>query len=134
MSDAFVSEIRAVGFNFPPKGWAQANGQLMAISQNTALFSLLGTSFGGNGTSNFALPDLQGRMPMHSGQGSGLSPRIVGEFGGVESATQQGTPIPGSPVSPVSASVGFAPQLLTISPFCVVNFIIALQGIFPARS
>ena len=89
MSDPFVAEIRMFPFNFPPKGWAFCNGQILPISQNTALFSLLGTYFGGNGTSNFALPNLQGRAPMHTGrsQGPGLSPHSLGEQAGVETET-----------------------------------------------
>jgi microcystin-dependent protein len=82
MADPFVAEIRIFPFNFAPTGWAFCNGQLMAISQNTALFSLLGTTYGGNGKSNFALPDLQGRAPMFGGQGPGLSLRDLGETGG----------------------------------------------------
>jgi microcystin-dependent protein len=133
MADQFLSEIRAVGFNFAPVGWAQTDGQIMGINQNTALFALLGTNFGGNGTTTFGLPDIRGRLPMHTGQGSGLSGRAVGTIGGAEFVTQQALPLPGSPASPVQASAGFAPKVPTLSPFCVVNFIIALQGIFPAR-
>lgn len=83
MSDPFVAEIRMFGFNFPPRGWAQCNGQLMPISQNTALFSLLGTTYGGNGSTTFGLPDLQSRVPIGPGQGPGLSLRDLGEMGGV---------------------------------------------------
>jgi microcystin-dependent protein len=83
MSDPYIAEIRIVGFNFPPVGWATCDGQLMAISQNTALFSILGTNFGGNGTSNFGLPNFQGNTPMGTGDGPGLTPRNVGESGGV---------------------------------------------------
>ncbi|MBN9382352.1 MAG: tail fiber protein [Chitinophagaceae bacterium] len=83
----FLSEIDLFPFNFPPTGWAQCDGQLIAISQNTALFSLLGTFYGGNGTSNFALPDLRGRVPIHQGQGPGLSNYNVGDSGGVETNT-----------------------------------------------
>src|SRR5437899_3722160 len=79
MSEPFVAEIRMVGFNFAPHGWAVCNGALMAISQNTALFSLVGTFYGGNGQSTFGLPDLQGRTAIHQGQGPGLSSRFVGE-------------------------------------------------------
>ncbi|MBL7806158.1 MAG: phage tail protein [Saprospiraceae bacterium] len=85
--DPFVAEIRIVGFNFAPKGWAQCNGQILPISQNTALFSLLGTTYGGDGKSTFALPDLQGCVPMQPGQGPGLSYRDLGESGGSESVT-----------------------------------------------
>src|SRR4051794_41707104 len=84
MADPFVAEIRIFPFNFAPKGWAWCNGQLLPISQNTALFSLLGTTYGGDGKSNFALPDLQGRATMHPGQGPGLSLHDLGEEGGVE--------------------------------------------------
>jgi microcystin-dependent protein len=80
--DPFLAEIRIFSCNFAPHGWATCNGQLLAISQNTALFSLLGTSYGGNGTSNFALPNLQGSTAVHAGQGSGLSDRSLGEVGG----------------------------------------------------
>jgi microcystin-dependent protein len=82
MADPFVAEIRMVASNFAPRGWAFCNGQLLPLSQNTALFSLLGTTYGGDGKSNFALPDLQARFPMHHGQGPGLSARDLGESAG----------------------------------------------------
>ena len=82
MSDQYLGEVRMVGFNFAPTGWALCNGQLLNISQNTALFSILGTAYGGNGTSNFALPNLQASAPMSYGNGGGLSPRTWGETGG----------------------------------------------------
>ena len=87
MADPFVAEIRIFPFNFAPKGWAFCNGQILPISQNTALFSLLGTTYGGNGQSTFALPDMQGNAPMHPGQGPGLSLHDLGETGGSESIT-----------------------------------------------
>ena len=87
MADPFVAEIRIFPFSFAPKGWAFCDGQLLPLSQNTALFSLLGTTYGGNGTSNFALPDLQGRAPMHPGQGPGLSLHDLGESGGSDFVT-----------------------------------------------
>lgn len=87
MADPFVAEIRIFPFNFAPKGWAWCDGQLLPISQNTALFSLLGTTYGGNGKSNFALPNLMGSAPMHPGQGPGLSPHDLGEIGGSETVT-----------------------------------------------
>lgn len=87
MSDQFVAEVRIFPFNFPPTGWAFCNGQLLPISQNTALFSLLGTTYGGDGKSTFALPDLQGNAPMQPGQGQGLSLRDLGEIGGSETVT-----------------------------------------------
>ena len=94
MSDQFVAEIRIFPFNFPPTGWAFCDGQLMPISQNTALFSLLGTTYGGDGKSTFALPDLQGNAPMQPGQGQGLSLRDLGEMSGVESITLLQSEIP----------------------------------------
>lgn len=87
MSDPFVAEIRIFPFNFAPKGWAFCDGQLLPISQNTALFSLLGTTYGGDGKSTFALPDMQGNAAMQPGQGQGLSLRDLGEMSGVESIT-----------------------------------------------
>jgi len=94
MSDQFVAEVRIFPFNFPPTGWAFCDGQLMPISQNTALFSLLGTTYGGDGKSTFALPDLQGTAPMQPGQGQGLSQRFLGEMSGVESITLLVSEIP----------------------------------------
>jgi microcystin-dependent protein len=87
MSDPFVAEIRIFPFNFAPKGWAFCNGQLLPISQNTALFSLLGTFYGGDGKSTFALPNLQGSVPLHLGQGPGLSLYDLGQAGGSEAVT-----------------------------------------------
>jgi len=94
MADPFVAEIRIFPFNFAPRGWAWCDGQLLPLSQNTALFSLLGTTYGGNGKSNFALPDLQGRGPMHPGQGPGLSLHDLGEAGGSETVTLLESEIP----------------------------------------
>jgi microcystin-dependent protein len=94
MADPFVAEIRIFPFNFAPKGWAWCNGQILPISQNTALFSLLGTTYGGDGKSTFALPDLQGRAPMHPGQGPGLSLHDLGETGGSETVTLLESEIP----------------------------------------
>src|SRR3954466_9868395 len=94
MASPFVAEIRIFGFNFAPTGWAICNGQLMPISQNTALFSLLGTTYGGDGHSTFALPNLQGRAPMHPGQGPGLSLHDLGESGGSDTVTLLQSEIP----------------------------------------
>jgi microcystin-dependent protein len=94
MADPFVAEIRIFPFNFAPRGWAWCNGQLLPLSQNTALFSLLGTTYGGDGKSNFALPNLQGRAPMHPGQGPGLSPHDLGESGGLEETLLLQTQVP----------------------------------------
>src|SRR5215510_7968748 len=94
MGNPFVAEIRIFPFNFAPKGWAWCDGQILPISQNTALFSLLGTTYGGNGTSNFALPNLQGCAPMHPGQGPGLSLRDLGETAGEQTVTLLQTEMP----------------------------------------
>ena len=94
MSDQFLAEIRIFPFNFPPTGWAFCNGQLMPISQNTALFALLGTTYGGDGKSTFALPDMQGNTPMQPGQGQGLSLRDLGEMSGTETVTLLVSEIP----------------------------------------
>lgn len=94
MADPFVAEIRIFPFNFAPKGWAFCDGQLLPISQNTALFSLLGTVYGGDGKSTFALPNLQGSAAMHPGQGQGLSLRDLGEIGGAENVTLLVSEIP----------------------------------------
>lgn len=179
MSDPFLGEIRMVGFNFAPIGWAFCNGQLLAISQNTALFSLLGTTYGGNGQTNFALPNLQSSVPIHQGQGPGLSLYSMGQVGGVEtvqltasqmpqhthfmnvdgagasatSATPAGhvlanTAARGIPGTNNYAAAGDGSTMLAtaistaggslphtnLQPFLVVNFIIALQGIFPSRN
>jgi microcystin-dependent protein len=95
MADPFVGEIRLFGGNFAPQGWALCNGQLLAIAQNTALFSLLGTNYGGDGRTTFALPDLRGRAPIHMGQGSGLTPRSIGSVSGRETValTTQECPV-----------------------------------------
>jgi len=175
VTDPFVAEIRIVGFNFPPTGWAFCNGQILPISQNTALFSLLGTTYGGNGSSTFALPNLQDSAPMHPGQGPGLSLRDLGETGGSQTVTLLATEMPlhthglngsndesefdgnPSPTGRVGGTVeggkeiyGTATGLTPLSPNAVaaaggslphnnmhpylgLNFVIALQGIFPPR-
>lgn len=117
MADPFVAEIRIFPFNFAPRGWAFCDGQLLPLSQNTALFSLLGTTYGGNGRSNFALPNLQGRAPMQPGQGPGLSDHSLGEAGGSEtvtllqsempahSHTLQAATFPGNQIDPTGAAL-----------------------------
>jgi microcystin-dependent protein len=92
--DPFVAEIRIYPFNFAPKGWAFCDGQILPLSQNTALFSLLGTTYGGDGKSNFALPNMQGNAPMHPGQGPGLSLHDLGETGGTETVSLLESEIP----------------------------------------
>ena len=165
MSEPFLSEIKIVSFNFPPKGWALCNGQLLPINQNQALFSLLGTTYGGDGRVNFALPNLQGRIPIHFGNG-----HTLGEVGGEENHTliasempahthifsasnvapNQGTPAgnmwasnsgayssaqPNASMNPASISTAGGSQPHTnLQPFLVLNFIIALQGIFPSQN
>lgn len=94
MASPFIAEIRIFGFNFAPRGWAFCDGQLLPLSQNTALFSLLGTTYGGDGKSNFALPNLQGNAPMHPGQGPGLSQHALGESAGQAAVTLINTELP----------------------------------------
>ena len=168
MAEPFLSEIRLFSFNFPPKGWAFCNGQLLPINQNQALFSLLGTTYGGNGQTNFALPNLRGRLGMHVGNG-----HIQGEAAGSSSVTitQQTMPqhvhfemasantantnIPSGTVvlgnsapndnytGPASlaamsagtvTNVGGSQPHTNMAPYLVLNFCIALQGIFPSRN
>jgi microcystin-dependent protein len=165
MAEPFLSEIRIMSFGFPPKGWALCDGQLLPINQNQALFSLLGTTYGGDGRVNFGLPNLQGRAPMHMGSG-----HTLGERGGEQGHTLSISEIPththslqGSPTNgnvapgvnnvlaaalnvyapatnlialgPTSvANVGGSQAHLNMQPFLVLNFSIALQGIFPSQT
>ena len=94
MSTPYVGEIRMVGFNFAPVGWALCDGQLLPIAQNDVLFALIGTTYGGDGANTFALPDLQGRIPVHMGTGPGLGSRVIGERSGSESVTLTGSQLP----------------------------------------
>ena len=94
MSEPFIGEIRMFGFQFAPRGWATCDGQLLPISQNSALFSLLGTIYGGDGRTTFALPDLRGRSPLHQGSGPGLTPRQIGNRGGAEQETLSSNQMP----------------------------------------
>jgi microcystin-dependent protein len=172
MSEPFLGEIKMFAGNFAPRGYALCNGQLLSIQQNTALFALLGTTYGGNGQVNFGLPDLRGRAPVHQGQGPGLTPWVMGETAGEENhtvnaaemaqhshaqvaSTNTATAASGPSAAPgASATTMFygsgAPQVAmaasavtaaggsqphdNMAPFQVLNFIIALQGIFPARN
>lgn len=173
MSNPFLAEIRIFAGNFAPKGWALCDGQLMSISQNTALFSLLGTTYGGDGKSTFGLPNLQGRAPMHPGQGPGLSDHVIGETSGSQTVTLSQSEMPahnhtancnagmGDQYAPTGffwatdaggnneyASTSDGKVMATgavapaggnlphnnLQPYLVLNFIIALQGIFPARN
>jgi microcystin-dependent protein len=180
MSDQFVAEIRIVPFNFAPVDWAFCDGQIMAISQNTALFSLLGTTYGGDGVTNFALPNLQGSAPLHFGQGNGLSNYDLGQVGGEVSVTLTQAQLPShthsvsvkslnnvggdvntpvnnvlskahmgkTPMDMYADAVGGNPSAMSseaittaggnlphnnMPPYLTLNFIIALQGIFPSR-
>jgi len=166
MSDPFIGEIKVISFNFPPKGWAFCNGQVLPINQNQALFSILGTTYGGNGQTTFALPNFQGRMPIHQGQGFNL-----GQAGGETAHTLtinempahnhpaqgQSAIAPNTGITPTSSvwaasgqnpyvptpNVGMSPSAIgnaggsqphpNEAPYLVLNFIIALQGIFPSR-
>jgi microcystin-dependent protein len=163
MAEPFLSEIRIMSFGYAPRGWAMANGQFLPINQNQALFSLLGTTFGGNGQTTFALPDLRGNVPIHVGQG-----HVLGEKGGQQAHTITASEMPthvhilqasatagdspnanntvlanalnlyGPPnnlttLAPESVSaVGGSQAHLNMQPFLVLNFCIALQGIFPS--
>ncbi|HEY3044526.1 MAG TPA: tail fiber protein [Vicinamibacterales bacterium] len=112
MGDPFLGQITIFSFTFAPKGWAQCNGQLLPINQNQALFSLLGTTYGGNGQTNFALPDLRGRVSMHMGQGPGLAGYTLGERGGQESVTLTIAQMPQHrhvPVSSIAAGTETSP-------------------------
>jgi microcystin-dependent protein len=109
MSNPFVAEIRIFTGNFAPKGWALCDGQLLPISQNTALFSLLGTTYGGDGKSNFALPNLQGCAPMQAGQGPGLSLRDLGEVGGEQTVTLLQTEMPAHSHSAQATNITTSP-------------------------
>ena len=117
MSDPFLGEIKIFGLNFAPRGWAFCNGQLLPIAQNTALFSLLGTFYGGDGRTTFALPNLQGSAPLHQGQGAGLSSRAIGEAGGEAAVTLTGSELPAHPHAARCSSVpGLQPSPLNWSP------------------
>lgn len=143
MADPFVAEIRIFPFNFAPRGWAWCDGQLLPLSQNTALFSLLGTTYGGNGKSNFALPDLQGRAPMHPGQGPGLSLHDLGETGGSETVTLLESEIPAhshamraasqdnADVNLVTATASFAPSTGGTLYQAAANVSLAPQALTP---
>ncbi len=90
MSEPFIAEVRIIAFNFAPRGWAFCDGQILPVAQNTALFALLGTVYGGDGRTTFGLPNLKGRAPMHPGRGPGLTERRLGPIGGTESVTRVG--------------------------------------------
>ena len=160
--DPFIGQIVMFGGNFAPRGWALCDGQLLPISQHSALFSILGTTYGGDGRTTFALPDLRGRNAMHPGTGAGLTPRVLGQRGGQESVTLTAAEMPSHHHGVVAATGGVNPagerfvesqQALNsvvvpnrtddvgggqahdnMAPYECVNFIIALVGTFPSRS
>jgi microcystin-dependent protein len=168
--DPFIGQILLVPYNFAPRGWALCNGQLLPIAQYTALFSLLGTTYGGNGQTTFALPDLRGRVPVGSGQGPGLQNYDLGAIAGTETVTLLQSQMPAhthvvqasignSSASPENAFPGSDTQTSiydgaasttmnpavigpaggsqphgNLQPYQVLNYIIALEGIFPSRS
>lgn len=175
MSEPFIAEIRIFAGNFAPRGWAFCDGQLLPVAQNTALFSLIGTTYGGDGRTTTALPDLQGRAPMHPGRGPGLTARRLGQKLGVETVTLNETQMPahthaaralaGASTTPTPSSVealatsakgraynsnagaplvDMASSALSsagggqahgnLQPFLALNYIIALQGLYPSRS
>lgn len=169
MSEPFLGEIRIFAGNFAPTGWALCEGQLLAISQNDALFSLLGTIYGGDGRTTFGLPDLRGRVPIHMGSGPGLTPRNIGSNSGAEEVTltQANLPVHRHPMRASSASAttrqpagnvlatalggvyfpnadptsmdpanttGGSTGHNNVMPSLVINFIIALHGIYPSRT
>jgi len=164
MSEPFLGEVKIVSFNFPPKGWTFCNGQLLPINQNQALFSILGTTYGGDGIINFGLPNLQGRTPFHVGNGF-----VLGEMGGEQAHTLNISELPAHTHVPIASSAAptlggasgnswaaatnlynstannsMKPQSVpalggnqpheNMSPYLVLNFIIALQGIFPTQN
>lgn len=174
MSEPFIAEIRVFAGNFAPRGWAFCNGQLLPIAQNTALFSLIGATYGGDGRTTTALPNLQGRAPMHPGRGPGLTARRLGERGGVETVTlteaqmashthtfrgssdppdsrQPGGSLAAQPAGRGAGvlygttnvvdqdprtvgNAGGSQAHNNLQPFLAINFIIALQGLYPSRS
>jgi microcystin-dependent protein len=167
VSEPFIGSIILFAGNFAPRGWAFCNGQILSIAQNTALFSILGTTYGGNGQTTFALPDLRGRAALSAGQGPGLSNRSLGENGGAEATTLTAAEMPahthaqpasnadqstnrpggavparggvyagegdGSQLDPVSATGGSQPHN-NMQPYLTLNYIIALEGIYPSRN
>ena len=137
--DPLIGEVKMFAGNFAPRGWAFCDGQLLAISQHSALFSLLGTTYGGDGRTTFALPDLRGRVPVHAGNGPGLTPRRLGEKGGSERIVLSRTQL-SSEASNVNDKLPMvndgegSKAVSTMQPYTTINYIIALQGIYPSRS
>jgi microcystin-dependent protein len=140
MSFPYVGEIRLFAGNFPPNGWAFCEGQLLSIADNDVLFQLIGTTYGGNGTTTFALPDLRGRVPIHIGQGAGLSPFDIGQHGGTDSMGGVPTTLPtgfGTQRNlEVNVTAGKAQYVTTDSKrnALAVSYIISLFGVFPTQN
>ena len=143
-SDPFIGEISMFGGNFAPRNWAQCDGQLLQISQYQALFSLLGTAYGGDGRTTFGLPDLRGRVPVHPGTGPGLTPRSWGQKSGVNDVTLNVNQIPshnhtlplksGDPPANSTKNTGGGQSHTNVQPFLGLHYIVALQGVFPSRN
>jgi microcystin-dependent protein len=131
-TEPFLGEIMIWTGNYAPRNWAFCNGQLMPIQQNCALFSILGTTYGGNGTYTFALPDFRGRIPVGAGQGPGLTGRYLGDMDGREMAPLGYTSA--KPAAAGTGTVAIAPPIRTEPPFQALSFIIALSGIWPTRN
>lgn len=129
--EAFIGTIILFAGNFAPRGWAFCHGQLLAVQQNAALFSVLGTTYGGNGHSTFALPDLRGRVPVGQGEGLGLSNYALGEAGGVENVSIVGAV--GTAPGEQPALAAHAPPHSNVQPYLGLNYIIALEGLYPTR-
>lgn len=132
MSEPFIGEIKMAGFAYAPCGFAFCDGQLLPIDQNEALFSLLYTTYGGDGRTTFALPDLQGRVPMHQGAGPGLTPRTMGEKGGSETVPFIRDNL-GKAGGTVDVVEGARPDPSNLMPCLTVAFVIALYGVYPVR-
>jgi microcystin-dependent protein len=148
--DPYIGEIQMFAGNFAPRGWALCNGQLLSTQDHSSLFSIIGTIYGGNGSTTFALPDLRGRVPIHAGSGAGLSAYSLGQSGGSESTTHGhsssdeihsheliGAPGGSGLAATTAARAASGVATTNVShqpPFLSINFIIALEGVFPPRS
>ncbi len=136
-SDPTLGQVEMFAGNFAPRGWALCNGQLLSVAENSALFSLLGTTYGGDGRTTFGLPDLRGRVPVHAGTGPGLYPHNLGSKFGVESTdlkTSKAAAAPASGGASVNVVSGFANNINVRQPGLGVNYIIALTGSYPSRN
>lgn len=139
MNEAFIGSIVMFAGNFAPRNWAFCDGTLLNIAQHQALFAILGTTYGGDGRTTFALPDLRGRIPMHPGSGPGLTPRRLGDKGGTEANPIQVIGVHANKEMSTGTAFttvvkGTAGEMPNVQPFGCVNFIICLNGIFPSRA